>query len=579
MNVPDSQDTFLDNRIREGASETVPPLEVERRLQGQLAAFRDRLEGSEWTVAFRDPRWGWPTWRRLGIVGMAAVAVAVVGLIIVRPRSGFAEVVDAVLKQPWVHTRTTFGSDRRVWEDWVSPINDIVASKDPDSIRYEDYRLKVYDSYDPAEEVVYRGPVAGKSRAGQFDSMAGALKVLLQGGRPPENLGFLGVGGESTKLLDQHVEKVTEEGHAWLDYRLTVKGPESPQPMTMVFRIDAASLLPQSCRTEWVLDGKPSTRETQFDYPEKGPADIYALGVPKDSKLVDRIPSGDLKRIIETLRVGRERMDNYRAVFVQRFEGIDHHWWKERPQIFYRKGNKSRGDRSSNAPGDEATLKRPAEGANLDRWWFERAKLFRFVPAYIQCGSTEYSCDVKSVTDPDGSEHPEIVSVNKTDYNTSPGEIYPARYSMRPEFACRPPLGIGNPHQEPRLDLHPAEGPPGCILLSIRHTSTKDRINEKGVGLADGRYYWLDPKRDYIVMRSDTIVRDGGGQANVHERDTVEEEARSPQGIWYAKKIRRSFPGRGGKDKMADQVYHLYVDFDAEIPDSLFDIPEPGRIP
>jgi len=40
----------------------------------------------------------------------------------------------------------------------------------------------------------------------------------------------------------------------------------------------------------------------------------------------------------------------------------------------------------------------------------------------------------------------------------------------------------------------------------------------------------------------------------------------------------RSFPDPVGKAKFGDQVYELYVDFDAELPDLLFEPPAPGRI-
>jgi hypothetical protein len=168
--------------------------------------------------------------------------------------------------------------------------------------------------------------------------------------------------------------------------------------------------------------------------------------------------------------------------------------------------------------------------------------------------------------------------VHRTNFGNNPDEIYPADYSMRPEFACRPPLGVGDQHMEPVLDMHPTEGPPGCVLLSVRHTSAKDRINEQGMGSPDGCRYWLDPERDYIVMRSDSIRRDEQGQENIFESDLIEETARSPQGVWYATRVRRRFPGRDGKATSPDQIYHIYVDFNVNLPDSLFEPPTPGRI-
>jgi len=554
------------------------PLLVERRLRSQLADFRSRLSEARAGVTRPARCWEWPAaWWALGATGAAvAVLVALAGLVL-RPRTSFAEVTTAVLAQPWVHVRTA-ATDQTVsekGEQWFAPAKDVWASRWGADIKYEDYRLQVFYSYNTAEQVLYRGPVVWKSRANQFESMAEALKVLLQGDRPPDqplaHLGwFLGPERDKMKVLDQRVEKVTEQDRTWLDYRLTVKDAGSAEPLRMLLRVDPSTKLPRMSRIEGRWSGKPATSETQFDYPEGGPVDIYDLGVPKTAKLVDRIPAGDLKSILETLRAGGERMDSYRAVFVIQF-GIDHHLSAARPEIFYRKGNRFRRDFGIGPPRDD-TVKRPAEDVDLRQWWLERAKHFRFYPIYVQVGSEYYSSGLKNVVDPDGSQHPEL-AVDKYPWNST----VPVDYSMRPEFACRPPMGIGNEHQEPILDMHPAEGPAGCILLSVSHTSKVGRINEKGMGLPDGNHFWLDPQRDYIVVRWDSFVRDGNGQVTVVESDTVEETARSPQGVWYATKVRRSFAGRAGQNKLGDQVYHIYVDFDADLPDSLFEPPTPGR--
>ena len=42
-------------------------------------------------------------------------------------------------------------------------------------------------------------------------------------------------------------------------------------------------------------DAKPRMRFV-LDYPEEGPADIYALGVPRSAKVVDRVPKPDCPR-------------------------------------------------------------------------------------------------------------------------------------------------------------------------------------------------------------------------------------------------------------------------------------------
>src|SRR5262249_52254044 len=176
------------------------------------------------------------------------------------------------------------------------------------------------------------------------------------------------------------------------------------------------------------------------------------------------------------------------------------------------------------------------------------------------------------------SQHLEIASVTRVRFGSRPEENFPPTWSMRPEFACRPPMGLPSAHFEPVLDLHPTEGPPGCILLAVRHTSTKGRINEKGVGIPDGYRYWLDPKRDYIVVRWKMVQRDATGKEVVVSDNIVEETARSPQGVWYATKVRRKGSVRAPNAKPSDQIYHIYVDFDADLPDSLFEPQKPGRV-
>lgn len=210
--------------------------------------------------------------------------------------------------------------------------------------------------------------------------------------------------------------------------------------------------------------------------------------------------------------------------------------------------------------------------------WFERAKHFRYYPVELQLGHTRYTCDSQNVVDPDGSRHQGITAIQKYVDNSKPGELFPADYVMRPEFVCRPPMGIGNPHQEPAIDLHPAGGPPGCILLIVAHTTKAGRVNEKGIGLADVNRFWLDPQRDYIAMRWEMVMLDGTGKETITSQHIVEETARSPRGVWYATRIRWKNAARDEHGKESDQIYHIYVDFDAELPDSLFEVPKPGRI-
>ena len=284
--------------------------------------------------------------------------------------------------------------------------------------------------------------------------------------------------------------------------------------MRIELRIDPTTNLLQHCRFSGIQDGKPASREgRRFTFTLKaGPADIYDLGVPKSAKYVDRMPTDELQQIQETLQAGRQRMDDYRAIFANMSEGHDYMWWTERPMIWYRKGNKFRGDYVAGWDGELVAIERPAEGEDIETWWRERVKHLRFFTQSVTRDSTTFTSNWKNVTDPHGTEHVRIVSVSRIDYDTPAEAMFPAEWSMRPEFVCRPPIGIGGSDHVSTIDRNPSDGPAGCILLRVRRTTTAGRMKDRNAaGLPDEWRFWLDPERDYIVMREEMILRDEQG--------------------------------------------------------------------
>jgi hypothetical protein len=143
---------------------------------------------------------------------------------------------------------------------------------------------------------------------------------------------------------------------------------------------------------------------------------------------------------------------------------------------------------------------------------------------------------------------------------------------------------LGIPHEtlEAVIEPHPKEGPPGTILLRVRHVGPKLPRQQTSEGKPlppppDAWRYWLDPQRDYAVVRGDMIGNfDETGKRNVMS-EINEEMARSPQGTWYVTRIRRKGAIRTHDGKTYDQIIDLYVDFTAVLSDSLFEPPVPGQ--
>jgi hypothetical protein len=138
--------------------------------------------------------------------------------------------------------------------------------------------------------------------------------------------------------------------------------------------------------------------------------------------------------------------------------------------------------------------------------------------------------------------------------------------------------GTSVPARTKRVDAHDGRIPCAVHRADRGPDDPLDRVNEKGIGIPDRYRYWLDSERDYIVMRCDMVMRESTGHEKIIESDTIEENARSSQGVWEAPKTRRRFPDREAKDKSLDQVDHIDVDFDTILPDSLIEPQSPGIV-
>lgn len=289
--------------------------------------------------------------------------------------------------------------------------------------------------------------------------------------------------------------------------------------------------------------------------------------------------SFEIARILESHRASLQRMDDYRAVFV---EDCEFGWSSSnRLMVMYRKGNKFRTDTDI----VWAFSKRPRiaplnEGEDIDAWWRNHAKDLVLVPSYINLGPIEYNIDRRFVTDPDGSQYVEIGKARKQKNCCNLGQPWPAYWSCTPEFACRPPLGLPSETAEIMFETNPTEGPAGTILLNRRDPARQRPPirNKQGqlIPPAVAWRYWFDPAREYAVVREDLIVKEESGDLTPHTT-IIEKMAQSPNGVWHATRIRRKRAIGYPDGKRRDQVNDLYLDFNADLPDSLFDLPAKGQ--
>lgn len=466
-----------------------------------------------------------PKPRRTGPVFIAAtIAAAVVAALLLWPGQStvaWAQVAEALGAKPWIHGITTGADGKLRSEFWYSFSAGIAAFRDTAHIEYHDHRQRRYDSYEFDEKVLYRNAYVYYFDEEGFHGLGQVFAALF---RADERLGS--PAPRELELIAQRRTRVEEGGKTWFDYVLKLRDRYARgAERRMTFRVDARTRLPHT----WTV----GSLRYVLDYPDRGPVDVYALGVPQSAPLVDQ-RGAELQRIHQLSKSARQRFDDYYAIVVQ---STDATWYEGTPWFVWRKGNRWRIDRGESL-GPRSDEPPPADDADRAAWWKQRVLDARFV-------LTQFVCDGKLIEN-GGTRQP---LHGPADDPFVIGMSY-----LMPQLVVYPQVGLPRKGTRQMLVPEPTEGPEGTILLRVLSTGRDDPDRFK---------LWLDPKRQFIAMRTDTAAFTGTGFSTVSFR--VEELAKSPSGHWYPLRVRTNAAGR-------EEFYQYFVDFDAELPDTLFEI-------
>ncbi len=520
---------------------------------------------------------GSATARRLKTIAIAVAAVAAVFLIgvwlwIGAESRAWAQVVNAVRAKPWVHgvSQATEGTDRS--EMWFSMRNTVAAARYGKWAVYDDGRSGIRQEYDPKQNEVFQTLPPGLTEK-QIRSMQAVFACLFRGSKD------LGPDFAGVQITKQERRRLADHQREWIEYSLTVE----PGARRLVFRVDPQTRLPQSME---LFDGStpPAEAKSQIryvlDYPEEGPVDIYSLGVPRSAKVITRLPTPDLARVIDAVKTGRQRFaDSYYAIVAETYDlqGRSDQWWQT--SGLHRVWCK--GDRWRVEDGLTHNMQRtgavymPAEppGAGVDKmvWWKEHLKDFDFGPAGV--------CDGKAIYAPKRASPGAQVTPEHTVWETwkkitpdygrllQAASFGPASAYM-PELYAYPPL-LQSPNRDLAVELVPnPSDPPGSVLVKYSDSRQPNRS-----GIRQFRF-WVDPARSYVTLRyelGEAVDAKAGPEAIWPDTYVADELSQAPSGIWYATVVRRKWPGKvASPDKRGSTAYWFFVDFKAHIPDTLY---------
>jgi len=543
--------------------EIQPPRDVLDRVRARL--HENTVRSPSAAPARATAPWAKRAW----FAGAGAAAVVLIALLFyLQPSSiAWSQVAEAVRALPWIHVKA--GGEGQSWETWTSFSRDIAAIRGGNIVQFDDFRSGIRYEYDSQKKKVYRLSVSDGA-AQDFELTGGVFQAIFRGDAIHEGVFF-----PRFRIVEQRQRTVTEQGRRWILYELELQqesdGPEPPTEIptaAVEIRVDAEKMLPDLVT---FTHGKQKMQLT-IDYPAEGPADIYALGVPRDAPVEDRMPPADLDRIIKIVQQNRRDFGNYLAVACGNRPFAVH--------MIRCKGDKFRIDVGI---GD---TKHVASGAEMGEWWREHGKEILPEGSVLCDGRRIYQ---HSLVGPDTGWKPSRHHIRQGDARAVAAEgvgdsaqyfgdaqqyfvdllAYPPR--LDPQQLASSPLYTA--HLDPKGENGPAGSVRVEVLLANQGRPADLRTYHK-------EEFWLQPKYGYAVVKrvwSDCPAVDEDPLQK--ERQTIYEYddfRQTPRGVWYPSVARwkNATPSENkskpGGIEFHDQVTYFYVDFTAELPDELF---------
>ncbi len=530
---------------------TEPPADVETRLRERLSGLRTRLATQP------PPLPGRQTLHRRAVRAvLAATALLAAALIAISPLIGpnraWAQVAEAVAKKTWLHAAGT-GVDGERTELWFSAKHGILGFRSGKSCVLVDQQQQTMDVYGPPAdaESIQRMPLKHVNTRGITTAQQSFL-ALLTG-----NVQRAMTAGDQ-RLREHETRTVVVDGRELIEHRFVVA--QGTDETESVLRVDPATGLPNS----WTMKhGGQTLGDFQVTYPDRGPLTIVALGAPADAKIVDQTPSVEFQRILAATTGAARRFDNYRAIVVETIGDGPASAWSQMYRI-WRKGNRWRVDQVRPAFQGRAAI--PA-GEDPRAWWLAQFKDMKGYPREIWDGKQFWLFDPvfdePRQPDPDDPRFLRLAGLKVT-----PRQEMDPVDPTSPQHANELPESYGYDHLKLGTALNfgaevadaELDGEPRLRVDLINRWSKE----------VDRRRYWLDPQRGNLIVRKEFFR--GAEPAAATGISEVVEAAQTPQGLWYPTTMRMPGNSVSLEDGTRSDTYvRYYLDFDADIPDELFD--------
>lgn len=555
----ESPESTLETAVQMLLAEPLPEAAILRVVARAKALAQ---EPSEPTTIVRqvDPPTSVSNYRIKGWLTLAASIAIVFVLISSLTRStsvAWAEVLNAVRDHAWIHGSTTYSNGHRsaTSDFWVSTQFRVAAVRFGKLLQFDDFEKQITSHFDAEQGTIVRLP--------SLQVQSGALSEMQW----PAFLNALvdGSSGAQSLFRGEHIVKTemtngVENGQGWIEYLLQIqKDDAEPSVRAVRIRVDARTKLPVLWEERGVGD-KVST--TRFDYPNSGPNDIYDLGVPRDTKIVDRLPRGDLARIARTDKADRRQFDNYDAIVVDEVESMKGNLDAQLKNLSIKRVRRSGNNyRVDQLLIPKQSLRPPADDTDLHTWWRNNKDNFWSIPQLICDGQTVF---IYQMTDdrirPQTKPSLSVTLTAKRSVGEPADDPAVTWPELMPEYCCRPHLWLSDINRS--FDsTDSVYGSTDTVRVAVG--------SKRGAWSGDLYRYWFDPSKDYVLLKSESTVfeKDSDKVAFVSQ-DEFSGFTKSPSGKWYPHKVRHT--AADPHNAVAPRLTRFYVTFPDHVAAELF---------
>jgi len=501
------------------------------------------------------------------ITKLAAAAVVIVAATIVAnwfggsiDGSGIAlgQIIENMKKMPWM-VMVTKGPEGVVAEQWLCFDREYWIAKIADgTITSYDYAKRAQYKYDPSSKTV------------TIDYLSQDIPHFISSPQAVLESLFEQVTEQATKPGTEITHEAGQYKGRKVEIHKLAFSVNELNHRTQLFVDIQRNLLIRMLGSSTDSDGKVVIRgELEFEYPEKGPSNIYDLGVPKSATVMNNLPPENVLEVLSKYQFHRENgPDRYIAIVTIGAQGT---------RIIYRDGDLLRTEFYGYRNPNTWRENRKRIESNFDslwEWWTDDNNS-ELTQVYLSDG--KYGYYSYGLPDKIRSYRVDRRNPGHEALDTIGWPIL--TYSIQPDTEAK----------VSETDYSRENG-----LICIEFVRPGKVSQENTVTLPSRKLYYLDPKSDYICVRQESLRqrdiiwkdKDNSWLEGIDPNEIPPDElpqirevievAKTKAGQCYPKRMARYSDDGTPREEKRMLIPTVYLQTDPQFPDGIFD---PDNLP